>query len=249
MPLKVLFIESSQDLGQTYLWDFGDVNSYNTSNIKNPTHIFEESGVYDITLSVTSADGCTNVDVVEDLIIVYDLPQAKFIAEPEIASVIKPIIDFVNLSSGAVEYHWFFGDGDSSLAKNPYHAYAPREQNYLVELRVTSDKECRDTVYLQVRIQDEYTFYAPTAFSPDGDGINDMFYIKGHGIDASKYKLMVFNRWGEPVFESEDPNESWNGIVKGSNKVCKIGSYTWLAIFKDQAGVEHAETGAVTIIR
>jgi len=248
-PLTVNFTETNNDNGQTYLWDFGDDNSYNTSSLKNPKHVFENPGTYDITLTVTSIEGCENIDVIEDLIIVYDLPIAKFDAKPEIASVIKPIIDFENLSTGAVEYHWFFGDGDSSLTANPSHTYAAREQNYLVELRVNSQEECKDTVYLDVRIKDEYTFYAPTAFSPDGDNINDKFFIKGHNIDAEKYKLIIYNRWGEEIFVTEDPNDEWDGKVQGTNSVCKLGTYTWLAIFKDEAGIEHAETGAVTIIR
>jgi gliding motility-associated-like protein len=234
-------------MGQTYNWNFDDEDSYNTSGNKNPFHIFEESGVYDITLTVTDTNGCINVDVIEDLITVYPKPLAKFEPDPEIATVIKPVIYFNNLSIGAVDYHWFFGDGDSSLAENPKHIYVPNEQTYIVELRAESDKGCKDTVFLEVRIKDEYTFYAPTAFSPDDDNINDEFFIVGHGIDERNFKLIIYNRWGEAIFETDDTNAKWNG--KSGNNECQLGTYTWLCIFKDIAGVEHAETGAVTIIR
>ncbi len=248
-PFTVQFIESSSDIGQTYNWNFDDENSYNTSSEKNPTHIFEESGVYDITLTVTDTNGCINVDVVEDLITVYPKPVAKFEPDPEIASVIKPVIYFNNLTIGAVDYHWFFGDGDSSLAENPKHIYAPIEQTYIVELRVESDKGCKDTVFLEVRIKDEYTFYAPTAFSPDGDLINDEFFVVGHGIDERNFNLIIYDRWGEVIFEADDPNAKWNGNVQGKSSECQLGTYTWLCKFKDVTGVEHSEAGAVTIIR
>ncbi len=248
-PLTIQFIESSPDEGQTYNWNFDDENSYNTSGNKNPTHIFEESGVYDITLTVTDTNGCINVDVVEDLITVYPKPVAKFEPDPEIASVIKPVIYFNNLTIGAVDYHWFFGDGDSSLAENPYHIYAPTGQTYIVELKVESNKGCLDTVFLEVRIKDEYTFYAPTAFSPDGDLINDEFFIVGHGIDERNFKLLIYDRWGEIIFQSNNPFAKWDGKAKIGNKECQIGTYTWLCVFKDITGIERAETGPVTIIR
>ena len=248
-PHTVQFIESSPDMGQTYNWNFDDENSYNTSANKNPSHIFEEAGVYDITLTVTDTNGCINVDVVEDLITVNPKPVAKFEPDPEIASVIKPVIYFNNLTIGAVDYHWFFGDGDSSLAENPYHIYASNEQTYIVELKVESEKGCLDTVFLEVRIKDEYTFFAPTAFSPDGDNINDEFFVVGHGIDERNFKLIIYNRWGETIFETDDPNAKWNGNVQGKSNKCQLGTYTWLCKFKDVTGVEHSEAGAVTIIR
>ncbi|MFH2094096.1 MAG: PKD domain-containing protein, partial [Bacteroidota bacterium] len=248
-PLTVHFIENSPDVGQNYVWDFDDPNSYNTSSKKNPTHTFEYDGVYDITLTVTSADGCVITDVVEDLITVWPRPEAGFIPDPDVASVIKPIIFFQNTSNGGFDYHWMFGDGDSSLTIHPYHTYASVPGTYLVELIVTSDKGCRDTIYDEVMIRDEYTFYAPNAFSPDGNGQNDRFFVTGHGIDEGEFLLIIYDRWGEEIYKSEDISEGWDGKAKNGNKECKVGTYTWLAVFKDFQGIEHQETGMVTIIR
>lgn len=248
-PLTVNFIENSPNLNQTYNWDFGDNDSYNSSTSKNPQHVYDESGIFTVSLTVTSAEGCKNSQVVDDLITVYPKPNAKFLATPEAASIIKPIINFQNLTLGALEYHWYFGDGDSSLNVNPEHMYAAREQSYLVELYVESEYGCKDTVYDEVRIMDEYTFHAPTGFSPDNDGVNDFFYVSGHGISENNFSMKIYDRWGEVIFETTDINEHWDGTANGGSEICKIGVYTWQVVLKDKMGVQHQEYGAVTIIR
>ncbi|MFH2142092.1 MAG: PKD domain-containing protein, partial [Bacteroidota bacterium] len=248
-PLAVNFIEISPVSGQIYNWNFGDDNSYNTSNLKDPLHIYEYDGTYTVSLTVTSDKGCKNTKVNADLITVYPIPNAKFIADPEVASIIKPIVFFENLSSGAINYHWMFGDGDSSLNVSPYHQYAGLEGVYIVELRVESEFGCKDTIFNSVIIRDEYTFYAPTAFSPDNDLVNDEFFIIGHGIDENKFQLLIYDRWGEVIFDTEDVNGKWNGKAKNGNKKCETGTYIWVAIFKDMQGIERQESGAVTIIR
>lgn len=248
-PLTVNFAEINQDESQTYNWNFGDINSFNTSEIKVPKHIFEQDGVYSVSLTVTSAKGCKNSKTIADLITVYPIPSAKFISNPEVVSIVKPIVYFENLTTGAVNYHWMFGDGDSSLNFSPYHQYAPSVGTYNIELRVESEFGCRDTIYNTIIVRDEYTFYAPSAFSPDNDLNNDEFFVTGHGIDENNFKLLIYDRWGETIFETSDINEHWDGKVKGGTEICKTGIYTWMAIFKDIYGIEHNESGPVTIIK
>ena len=107
---------------------------------------------------------------------------------------------------------------------------------------------CKDTAHYTITIKEEYTFYAPTAFSPDYDGINDFFHVFGTGIDNDNFKLIIYDRWGEPVFESEDIYKGWDGRAKGDNLV-KTGVYTWVCVFKDFKAIEHTKAGTVTVIR
>ncbi|MFH2141800.1 MAG: gliding motility-associated C-terminal domain-containing protein, partial [Bacteroidota bacterium] len=93
------------------------------------------------------------------------------------------------------------------------------------------------------------TFYAPSAFSPDNDGLNDYFQVFGNGVDERNFQLYIYDRCGEVIFENRDFNENWDGRVKGQSKSAPIGVYTWLVIYKDLQNIEHQETGAVTIIR
>ncbi|MFH2141769.1 MAG: PKD domain-containing protein [Bacteroidota bacterium] len=246
-PLTVNFL--SQYQAQTYTWNFGDSDFDNLSFQKDPSHIYDNPGVYTVSLSVTSTEGCLNSITEVNMISVYPKPIAKFINDPEAASIIKPMIFFYNLSSGHSESYWNFGDGAESNLENPVHVYPIYPTGtYNVMLVVETNFGCLDTAYKDVTIQNEYTFYAPTAFSPDYDGINDYFLVYGNGIDKRNFKMIVFDRWGEPVYENEDINEGWDGRIKGG-EIGKNGTYTWLVIYKDLKGIEHEETGAVSIIR
>ena len=146
-----------------------------------------------------------------------------------------------------------FGDGDSSISKNPSHKF-PEVGIYNTELIVESANGCRDTTNYLISIVDEYTFYAPTAISPDNDGINENFYITGTNISSKDFHLFIYNRWGEIIFETtmynpENPSQySWNGKVK-NNTTAPVGVYTWLVKYKNTNGVSHDKTGSVTLIR
>jgi gliding motility-associated-like protein len=253
MPHVVHFSEGSPFNGQAYLWNFGDNDFNNLSYERNPVHIYEEAGSYDLTLTVTSIEGCQSTQVIPDFITVYPTPDSRFVAEPNIASIVEPMIFFDNLSTGGNYNYWYFGDGDSSTAWSPYHKY-PEVGTYPVMLVVTSVNGCLDTSIYDVVIKDEFTFYAPTLFSPDNDGVNDMFRVYGRGIDPLFFQLIIYDRWGEIIFSTKkfDPeassSEGWNGLVKGSN-FAETGTYTWLAIYQDINGNVHEVTGAVTIIR
>ncbi|MFH2095534.1 MAG: PKD domain-containing protein [Bacteroidota bacterium] len=249
VPLSIQFNENSPDLGQSYVWNFGDNDLDNLSFSKNPSHTYDEPGVYDVTLTVTSAEGCVSQLTIWQMIHVFVGPVAKFMADPEVASIIKPIVFFENLSIDADDYTWVFGDGDTSNVVNPWHTFPIYPTGaYNVMLIAHTNKGCSDTAYKEIVIKNEITFYAPSAFSPDFDGINDFFIVKGNGIDPHNFQIYVYDRWGEVVFESDDLYQGWDGRIKG-RKIGQNGAYTWLCIYRDMYGTEHQEAGAVTIIR
>ncbi|MFH2142067.1 MAG: PKD domain-containing protein [Bacteroidota bacterium] len=247
-PLTVYFNEISPDIGQSYHWDFSDIYSVNYSAEKNPVHIFTQAGVYDVSLTVTSDSGCVTSNTFNDMITVFETPEANFIMDPSVVNVIYPIVFFYNISENAYYYNWYFGDGDSSHMFSPYHTYPDLPATYNVVLVAINDFGCKDTVHESLIVKGNFTFYAPTAFSPDEDGINDFFIVKGTGIDENRFQLLIYNRWGEVVFETDKINQSWDGKIKGHN-IAKNGVYTWYAVFKDENGLGHEESGTVTIIR
>ena len=248
VPLTVHFIEVNSDNGQTYLWNFGD-DSYNeTSTEKNPIHTFENDGVYDVDLEVISADGCKNHFTQVDWITVYPQPESHFTAEPRITSFIKPNVHFINLSSIQDQSYWYFGDGDSSQTTNPWHTFPALPGIYDVSLVIQSEYGCLDTSYLPVQITDVYTFYAPTAFSPDNDGKNDYFFVSGHGITEQTFTMQIYDRWGGIVWSTEAIDGKWDGNTI-SGKKAPVGTYTWLVHYKDETGIAHEYSGPVTLIR
>ena len=246
VPLAVQFNESSLDEGQTYLWNFSDNEA---AFVKNPLHIFNEPGTYDVSLTVTNNYGCTLNHFYPDWITAYPLPEAQFVSNPSYASMIKPIISFVNYSSLTDSVMWYFGDGDSSSVLNPTHKFPSSPTGiYEITLIAFSSYGCSDTIKGKIEIKEEFTFYAPTAFSPDNDGINEVFIMSASGIKEETFHVAVYDRWGEIIYESTNISQGWDGRVKGGEKA-PIGSYTWIATFRDFKKVLHERTGMVTVIR
>jgi gliding motility-associated-like protein len=250
-PFTVNFLETNPDLGQTYLWDFGD-NS-NISLAKNPIHTFHESGTFDITLTVTSAEGCKRTETNFDFITVNPRPQSLFTWDPQFATIFKPFVQFTSRSSGAVQHYWFFGDNDSSSVIHPYHQY-PAPGTYEVTLVTLSDFDCTDTAKANLVIKDDFTLYAPTAFSPDFNAINDVWYVSGHNIEAEGFHLSIYDRWGQIIWETDkynpaDPQQyGWDGKNK-AGKVVKVDTYTWMVVCHDFKGNKQEFTGTVTVLR
>ncbi len=244
-PLTVIFNDGSVDEGQTYIWDFGDGSA---AYIKNPTHTYKEDGVYTITLTVISKYGCKVENIYPNWITVFPQPIARFEPSPLHASVVKPIVTFLNYSSLTDSVKWYFGDGDSTSLYQPTHTYHAVTGIYQVMLIVYTNKGCVDTAWGNVVVDNVFTFFAPTAFSPNDDGFNDEFKVFGNGIVESTFSMKIFDRWGEVIWESNNLNKGWNGKVK-DGKLAPVGSYTWFVQFRDENYVLHEKSGPVTIIR
>lgn len=243
----------------SYVWDFGD-NKF--AYIQNPIHAYSEEGIYDVTLSIRDQYDCKNTYTMNSLIEIWPKPYANFMADPEVATIINPRIRFINLSEGELFVYWYYGDGDSTINfRNPEHYYSHMGE-YEVTLIAINEEGCRDTATRTVLIKDKFSLYAPTAFTPNGDGINDCFRVCGSGIDANSFYMVIYNRWGEKVFENEkfdkdaDCNEcgkdSWDGTrgdrMKG-DEYLPTGLYFWYVTFKDYDGIGHEFSGQVNLIR
>lgn len=246
-PLLVNFVETNNQIGYSYSWNFGDIYN-NYSSEKNPSHLFTSSGLYNISLKVTSNNGCSKTVTYENMINVYQIPNAEFYANPYVTTIVQPEIDFINNSSDNFSNYWKFGDGNFSYDVNPEHIY--RESGiYDVELVVHNSNSCSDTANLQVTINDEYVFYAPTAFTPDNDGKNDEFKVFASGINNDYFELIIYDRWGEKIFQSYDIKQGWDGRAKGGRGICETGVYTWIATYRDLVDNEYQKSGYFTLIK
>jgi len=248
-PLPVSFNELNNNTGASFLWNFGDIDEYNTSVNKYPTHVFREPGVYDVSLTLISKEGCSNSRVITDMITVFPTPDVRFVASPIVTKIINPLVYFDNYTTGAINYFWSFGDGDSSQYISPQHVYKS-VNTFPVVLTAQNEYGCLDTSMTNIMIMDEYTFFAPSAFSPDKDGINDIFNVYGHGIDPKSFLLSIYDRWGGLIFQTKNMNEGWNGVIKDSKRdIVKGGVFSWQVVYKDISGVEHQHVGSVTLIQ
>jgi len=245
-PLWVTFTDNSTSDSSitSWLWNFGDPGSgSNTSIEQNPSHFYNYDGIYDVTLSVTTTDGCTETYTYQGMITVYPQPDANFYAYPEVALTQNPIISFTDQSSSANNWNWNFGDPESganntSTEQNPSHTYNS-EGIYDVLLIVSNyNNTCFDTIIKQVEI---VNLTIPNVFTPNNDGINDYFHI----INIEKLKnnqLTIFNRWGNLIYEKSNYQNDWDG------KDCADGVYYYILKLPDNNSNYH-DNGTVTIIR
>ena len=245
-PLLVKFLNNNNCSDCSYMWQFDNTNTNNLSFNTEAIHTFEKSGVYDITLNINNSIGCKFEKTEHRMITVWDKPKAQFTC-PNTRSILNPEVYFHNYSEGANNYQWNFGDGDSSFMNNPTHKYQSTNI-FSVQLIAYSYLSCSDTTIQTVIIEQEKTFYAATAFSPDGDGINDVFKVFGTGIKNKGFSLNIFDRWGELIFTSNDINKGWDGKDFKQDYV-QIGTYTWQCIFEDTNNIPRQKSGIVNLIR
>lgn len=242
-----------------YVWNFGDAVF---AFVKDPTHQYTQEGLYTVSLIVRDEFGCEDSLTQTEIIDIFPKPTASFSAEPQIASILNPQIKFTNFSEEALFYFWYYGDGDSTINfRHPEHIFNNIGE-YEVMLICENEYGCQDTSMRSILIREEYTIYAPTAFSPNGDGINDCFRLCGNGIDKHSFKIIIYNRWGELVYTTEeyDPeydckscgDGAWDGTTGSrvlGDKYLSNGMYYWYATFKDYDGIGHEHQGNIQLIR
>lgn len=232
-------------------WDFG--NGATSTNNSNPVQVYTIPGNYNVNLTVVSPDGCVNDTTINNFIEVYDYPKANFSVFPSPANIFKPTVEFTNESSDdAVAFEWFFRDSTllgTSTLENPKYKFSTQKPGvYPVELVVTNANGCTDTIIIDVTVEGIYSFYAPTAFTPNGDGINDLFLPVGEGLDNTEYSIQIFNRDGQIIFSETDKNIPWDGTYLG--KMSKQDVYIWRIKTKDLfTGEEYEYFGNVSLLK
>jgi gliding motility-associated-like protein len=248
---NVWFTDTVNTPNTSLLWDFGDGETSNQPNAID--HQFDEEGCYDISLTVTNDAGCSSTLSVEDMICAYDIPTADFIANPDSMLTSEPIFEFTNLSTNSYTYLWEFGDGTTSLSTNPVHEYPAISNNYLVTLYAYNELGCYDSTFFTVTVYEDLVLYVPNTFTPNGDGTNDVFLpVITSGIDETKYTLLIYNRWGQVVFESHNPNVGWDGSYGSENEIDRVqdGTYTWKIIYySSQNEGSYEKIGHVNLIK
>lgn len=172
------------------------------------------------------------------------MPKADFEANPWESDVFSSKIRFTDLSYGANTWNWSFGDGATSNIQHPTHIFSD-SGTYTVTLNIISKYGCVDAITKTIRINPDFAVFIPNAFTPDADGINDTFGAKGYGIN--EYSMLIFDRWGELIFESYRYGNNWDGKQKG--KEVEVGVYVYKIILKDINMKSHQFIGNVNVIR
>jgi gliding motility-associated-like protein len=242
-PYTAIFTDNSIS-GQTYQWNFGDGA---TSSQSSPTHVYNAPGLYNVVLVVSNPNTCNLTDTARFTIRVLDAPTASFGFSPSQPQA-NTITTFTNNSSlDAVRFKWEFGDGDSLLttSRAPIaHQYRSTGQ-FQACLTAYNALGCPRQVCQQVQALVIPAVDVPNAFTPLSGDANSVLYVRGYGI--SQMKFTIWNRWGQKVFETNDPSIGWDGKFKGVIQSMDVYVYTLSVTFFD--GVEVNKKGDITLIR
>ncbi len=253
-PLTVRFTNFSQFAEPgTYRWEFGA--GQGTSQAINPTYTYFEPGTYTVSLSASNITGQQVTEIKQHIIRVYEVPRASFSVKPVIVFIPGGVMFTDNNSIGATRYLWDFGDGTTSEQFEPEHRY--REEGfYTVSLRAENENGCVDTARVEnaVSVQKGGQVLVPNAFSPNplgpsggapGNGKNDVFLPLMRGV--VEFEMLIFNRWGELLFRTNDQTIGWDGYYNG--RLCPQDVYVYKLVAAFDNGQRLVRTGDVNLIR
>ncbi|MCG3167920.1 MAG: hypothetical protein POELPBGB_03720 [Bacteroidia bacterium] len=247
IPLEVEFNDLStiaSGNNVSWLWNIEGVGPINE---QTTTQTFTSAGLYDATLTVTSDEGCITTLTQSNFVTVHPNPVAQFYALPERTEILYPEITFTDLSSGdPTGWTWDFGGTGNSTEQSPVYSF-PDTGTFTVLLEIANQYGCTDTVSHTVVITPSFTIYVPSAFTPDGDGVNDIFLPKG--IGWRDYELRIFSRSGTQVFSTFDPAEGWDGSVNHKGRVTISDVYVWRIYVRDKNNRKQDYIGTVTLVK
>ena len=230
--------------GQTFSWTFGDGG---TSTATNPSHPYLAPGAYTVTLIANDPNTCNLADTTSAVINVFPIPTANFTFSPD-PPVENTQTSFNNLSSpDATNFKWFFGDGDSLITTSRLqikHQYNTTG-TFNACLVAINPAGCADTLCQDVRAVIVSLVDVPNAFTPKSGDVNSKVFVRGFGI--TKMKFIIWNRWGQKVFETNDRNSGWDGKFKGVIQPMDVYAYTLDVEFFD--GTKATKKGDITLIR
>ena len=249
-PLIVNFNNLSQN-ATSYSWDFGD-GYY--SNQENPTKIYEQEGIYTVSLTAISDSGSHSISKANS-IEVFKKPNSRFLVNSDYIEELGIALETTNQSEYADSYLWDFGDFSTSTDFSPSHHYL-KNGKYTITL-ISYNTECSDTSTKNVSIANSASGHiiVPNSFTPNTnneisenmnkDGINDVFYPVV--IGAKSYKLDIYNRWGEHLFQSDELEKGWDGYFKG--QLCQQDVYVYKIHVVYYNNSEDKLVGNLTLIR
>ncbi|MES2704387.1 MAG: PKD domain-containing protein [Bacteroidota bacterium] len=224
----------------TITWTFTDGQS--TTPITPPIN-FTAAGTYTVTQIAINPGACNGADSVKHVIKVLPAPTADFSFSP-MGPIANVPTTFTNLSTNAVRYSWDFGDATKSTEINPVHQYN-KTGTYTACLTAFNAYNCPAVVCKEVPSEVVPIIGLPTGFSPNGDGQNDILYVRGAAIKT--LDLKIYNRWGQLVFQTTSQTIGWDGTFNGEPQPIEAYGYVLNVSFID--GTAKLMKGNITLLR
>src|SRR6185437_5193120 len=226
------------------IWDFGDGI---TSNGMQASHQYKTPGDYTVMLITQNALGCT--DTAYDLVKVYNSPKANFaINYPNPEKVLynkEDLLVLVNKSKYAIRYLWNIGDSMKDSSFEPAPRMFDDPERYFIKLYAWNQQNCEDSMTTQIDVETHVNIFIPNVFTPSNNKINTFFSISAGNV--TDFHILIFNRWGEKMFESFDKNFKWDGTFMG--QPVPIDVYIYIIKAKDLLDRDISRNGNITVLR
>ncbi|MCC6815227.1 MAG: gliding motility-associated C-terminal domain-containing protein [Saprospiraceae bacterium] len=230
VPFTINFknISFPTDSNYKFKWIFSDSTEYSGINV---TKTFDSTGIYGLKLEVTSPIGCYNSGSFDKVIHVLPPPAAKWSVDPLVVNILNASVIGIDSSTNTIGRSWIV-DGKEFFFDQELN-YRFKDTGYHnIRLIVNDRFLCTDTLDTQVFVFKNYSLYMPNAFTPNGDGNNEVFGPVGQFDGLNYYELNIYDRWGSLLFSSTKPEEMWNGKVMDSDKLVPSGTYVYILKYK-----------------
>ncbi len=269
-PLCVTFVNTSTQNAApvtetiiAYNWNYGDYNalSSNTASTPNNKHCYtnpsDTTQRHSPELIITTSAGCKDTLKQTNSIEVYPLPKANFMLSDDVVTMLNPQVYITDQSHLGTTITWDYGNTETQTIINanvpnstaPYLYFYKDSGTYIIHQLVVTDKGCRDSTLKIIKVQPNYTFYVPNSFTPNGDGINDYFNVRG--INIKDLDMMIFNRWGELIARIQGvTSKGWDGTDIRFNLMSQQEVYVWKLEYTDVFDIKHRGlVGTVTLVK
>ena len=242
---------NGQDIAST-AYSFSNGDQFNLPNQDTLFHTIAQPGDYDLSVIITSIHGCIYNGFFDDLLTVTPMPSANFTLSKNPVTWFETTVQTNDISSGNIaQYDWtspgatqITSNGSSAIISYPEGVMA----TYPIMLTVTTVDGCSDSISIDIEVVSDVIFYAPTAFTPDDDEHNQVWSFYVEGIDNANFNLAIYNRWGEIIWETNDPHAYWDGYYNGVK--VQPGTYVWRAWYKElDTDGKTIKTGMIHVIR
>jgi gliding motility-associated-like protein len=242
---------NGQDIAST-VYTFSNGDTFTLPNQDTLFNTIAQPGDYDLSVVITSIHGCIYNGFFDNLLTVTPLPSANFTISKNPVTWFETTVQTNDISSGNIaQYNWS-SPGATQITNNGSSAIISYPEGvmdtYPIMLTVTTVDGCTDSISINIEVVSDVIFYAPTAFTPDDDEHNQVWSFYVEGIDTENFNLKIYNRWGEIVWETNDPKGYWDGYYNGVKVM--PGTYIWKAWYKDvDTDGKTNKTGMIHVIR
>lgn len=212
------------------------------------SHEFRRIGCNDVRVRVSTDLGCETTKVYDCMIDVWPVPTSKFSYTPFYPTILDPTVTVEDRSNGASSIVYDLENGFSTLSEDFSYTFSDTGL-YQVRQVVENDFGCADTSYQFINVDHETTFYIPTAFTPNGDDLNDYFGPTGDGIQFTDFNMQIYNRWGNLVYETNSLLEPWNGKMNNTGEILENGTYIYYIRYSEHDNLDQFVHGNVNLVR